>query len=91
MVGQYQFGPDYFVPNALVAVRADNGHLEAITGECGPFPMIQISPTRFLLRSFWIPAEFTLGRDGRATQLVIDGRTGVRLQNPQPAHRGGPY
>lgn len=79
LVGEYQFGPDYFVPNALMTIRARDGHLEAMTGEYGPFPMIRISPTRFLLRSFWINADFTLGRDGRATQLVIDGRTGVRM------------
>lgn len=78
LTGEYQFGPDYYVPNALITVSARDGHLEAMVGEYGPYPFIQISPTSFLIRSFWVPAEFTLGRSGRATELTIDGRKGTR-------------
>lgn len=77
--GAYQFGPDYYVPNALMTVRSNGGYLEATTGAYGPFGFIPIGPTRFLIRSFWLPAEFTLGADGRATELVIDGRRGRRV------------
>ncbi|MGI8704912.1 MAG: serine hydrolase domain-containing protein [Sphingomicrobium sp.] len=80
LTGAYQFGPDYYVPDALIMVRAQDGHLEAMVGDYGPYPFVQISPTRFLIRSFWVPAEFTLGTDGRATGLSIDGRKGVRAQ-----------
>lgn len=78
IVGQYQFGPDYYVPDALMTVRERDGHLETVVGDY-VFPLVQISPSQFLLRSFWIPADFTLGADGRATELVIDGRKGVRV------------
>lgn len=81
LAGAYQFGSDYYVPNALITIRGNDGHLEAMVGDYGPYPFIKISPDRFLIRSFWIPAEFTLGRDGRATQLVIDGRKGVRVRS----------
>ena len=76
--GQYQFGPDYYVPNALMTVRGRDGHLETAV-EDYVFPLVQITPTRFLMRSFWIPADFTIGPDGKATELVIDGRKGVRV------------
>jgi CubicO group peptidase (beta-lactamase class C family) len=80
LVGQYQFGPDYYVPDALISIRSNKGHLEAMVGDYGPYPLVQISPTRFLIRSFWVPAEFTLGNDGGATGLAIDGRKGVRIR-----------
>jgi CubicO group peptidase (beta-lactamase class C family) len=80
LIGKYQFGPDYYVPNALISVRSANGHLEAMVGDYGPFAFVQISPTRFLIRSFWVPADFSLGADGEARELVIDGRKGVRIQ-----------
>ena len=79
--GQYQFGPDYYVPNALMTVRANDGQLETAVGDY-VFPLIQISASKFLMRSFWIPADFTIGADGNATELVIDGRKGVRVGKP---------
>lgn len=83
LTGDYQFGEDYYVPNALVTVRGNGGHVEASIGEYGPYPFVRISPTRFLIRSFWVPAEFSLGADGRAAELVIDGRRGRRVAAPQ--------
>jgi hypothetical protein len=80
LIGGYQFGPDYYVPNALITIRSNGGHLEAAIGEHGSYPLVQISPTRFLIRSFWVPAEFTIGPDGRATEFTIDGRKGVRVR-----------
>lgn len=79
LAGAYQFGPDYYVPNALITVSGNGGHLEAMVGDAGPFAFVRISPTRFLIRSFWVEAEFTLGADGRATELAIDGRRGRRV------------
>jgi CubicO group peptidase (beta-lactamase class C family) len=79
LVGKYQFGPDYFVPNALMTVRERGGDLETVVGDY-VFPLVQISPSRFLMRSFWIAADFKMGADGKATSLVIDGRKGVRVR-----------
>jgi CubicO group peptidase (beta-lactamase class C family) len=78
LVGKYQFGDDYYVPNALMTVRARDGFLETAVGDY-VFPLIQINPSRFLMRSFWIAADFTVSADGKATELVIDGRKGVRV------------
>lgn len=80
LAGAYQFGPDYYVPDALMTISGNGGHLEAMVGEYGPYPFIRINPSRFLIRPFWTPAEFTIGPDGRATELVIDGRKGVRTK-----------
>ena len=79
LVGQYQFGPDYYVPDALMTVRERDGQLETAVQDY-VFPLVQISPSRFLMRSFWIPADFTLGTDGKATELTIDGHKGVRVE-----------
>jgi CubicO group peptidase (beta-lactamase class C family) len=78
LVGKYQFGPDYYVPNALMTVRERGDFLETAVGDY-VFPLVQISSSRFLMRSFWIIANFTIGADGKATKLVIDGRPGVRV------------
>jgi hypothetical protein len=84
LAGQYQFGPDYYVPDALMTVRDREGHLEAVVGDY-VFPLVQISPSRFLMRSFWIPADFTIGENGKATELTIDGRKGIRVADrPRP-------
>lgn len=78
LVGQYQFGPDYYVPDALMTVRERDGFIETAVGDY-VFPLVQVTPSRFLMRSFWIPADFTIGADGNATELIIDGRKGVRV------------
>ena len=78
VTGKYRFGPDYYVPNALVTVTGNGGHLEAMVDDSGPYALVPITPTRFLMRSFWIPAEFTLDGHGRAGQLSIDGIPGAR-------------
>jgi hypothetical protein len=80
LVGDYQFGADYFVPNALMSIRERDGYLEAAVGD-QTFPLVQISPSRFLLRSFWIVADFTIGPNGKASELVIAGRKGSRVPN----------
>lgn len=78
LTGKYQFGPDYYVPNALVTVTANAGQLQAMVDNFGPYALVPITPTRFLMRSFWVPAEFTLDERGRAKQMAIDGIAGTR-------------
>jgi hypothetical protein len=78
--GRYQFGADYYVPNAVIAISGRDGAIEGMAeGFPPPFPFVPMGGGKFLIRSFWIPAEFTLGPDGRATELVIDGRRGRRV------------
>ncbi len=77
--GSYQFGPDYYVPNAKVRIQARRGQVEAIVDESAPFAFVPIDDTHFLIRAFWVPADFTLGADGRAIEMNIDGFRGRRL------------
>lgn len=80
LAGDYQFGPDYYVPDALMTVRGRDGHIEAeVAGYPPAFPFVPLGGNRFLIRSFWIEAEFTMGPDGQATGMVIDGRRGNRV------------
>jgi hypothetical protein len=78
IAGTYRFGPDYYVPNASVQVRSVDGHVQAVVNGSDRFAMVPIDDTHFLLRSFWVPADFRLGPDGRAVEMQIDGFRGQR-------------
>lgn len=77
--GTYQFGPDYYVPDAKVRVQAKNGQVDAAVDGSEPFAFVPIDDTHFLIRAFWVPADFTLGDDGRAVEMSIDGFKGRRI------------
>ena len=79
LVGTYRFGPDYYVPNSTITITARNGRIQAeYPSGYTPSPYVPVSPTSFIVRPFWSNAEFTVGPDGRATALIIDGFRGVR-------------
>lgn len=77
--GTYQFGPDYYVPNARIRVQARRNEVEAVTEGYSTSPLVPIDDTHFLLRSFWVPADFALRADGRAIEMSIDGFKGRRI------------
>jgi CubicO group peptidase (beta-lactamase class C family) len=85
-VGTYQFGPDYYLPNAKVRVAEVGGDLVGshVDSSYPAFAFIPIAGTEFLLRSFWSPAKFTLAPDGRVVELHIDDFRGRRIE-PMPA------
>ncbi len=83
--GTYQFGPDYYVPNAKIRVQANDGQLAAVVEDGDPYALVPIDATRFLLRSFWVTADFTLGADGKASELAIDGLKGRRISSSESA------
>jgi CubicO group peptidase (beta-lactamase class C family) len=62
--GQYQYGPDYFVPNGKVTLTVDGG---ALLLELGSFrtPLVPITTTEFLERNFLGKAVFSLGPGGK--------------------------
>jgi CubicO group peptidase (beta-lactamase class C family) len=80
LVGTYEFGPDYYIPNSTVTITGMGGHIQAEYPSGYPAsPYVQISPTSFIVRPFWMTAEFVIGADGKATELVLDGFRGKRL------------
>ena len=79
IAGTYQFGPDYYVPNAKIRVRSENGQVEAMVDDSSPYALVPIDSTHFLMRSFWVATDFTLGPDGKAVEMSIDGLKGRRI------------
>ncbi|MBA3527521.1 MAG: serine hydrolase [Pseudomonadota bacterium] len=80
LVGTYKFGPEYYVPNSTVTITTEDGHIQAEYPSGYPAsPYVSISSTKFIVRPFWMPAEFVIGADGKATGLVLDGFRGTRV------------
>jgi len=67
--GKYQYGPDYFVPNAKFTLTVDGG---ALLLELGSFrtPLAPISSTEFLERNFLGRVVFTVGAAGKVEGLT---------------------
>lgn len=79
LTGTYEFGPDYYVPNSAVIITANGGHIQAEYPSGYPAsPYVPISSTSFIVRPFWMTAEFVIGADEKATELVLDGFRGKR-------------
>lgn len=66
---QYQYGPDYFVPNAKVTLKAEPGYLVL---ELPGFrtPLVPISSTEFLERNFFGHLTVSKGGDGSVSNLT---------------------
>lgn len=81
LLGRYRLGPDYYVPNQLLTiVRGPDGHLAAVPQEGAPIPLVPIGPRRFIMRPYWIEAEFEAGPDGRVSAIRIDRFRGARVE-----------
>ncbi len=81
LLGTYQFGPDYYLPNARIRIVARDGGIagEYVGSDYPAFAFVPTGIRKFLIRSFWLPAEFALGRDGRADELRIQKFRGQRV------------
>lgn len=79
--GRYQFGEEFYTPNAVAIIVNRSGDLFAeYTDGAPPSALIPASPTRFIVRPYWSTLEFTLGPDGRARELVWDGFHARRVE-----------
>jgi hypothetical protein len=67
--GQYQYGPDYFVPNGKATLTVDGG---ALLLELGSFrtPLVPLSGTEFLERNFLGRVVFNVGAGGKVEGLT---------------------
>ncbi|MFY9560846.1 MAG: serine hydrolase domain-containing protein [Terriglobales bacterium] len=67
--GDYQYGPDYFVPNAKFTLTAEGGTLLL---ELGSFrtPLVPLSATEFLERNFLGHVVISVGPGGRVDSLT---------------------
>jgi CubicO group peptidase (beta-lactamase class C family) len=67
--GQYQYGPDYFVPNAKFTLTADGGAL-LLELESFRTPLMPLSATEFLERNFLGHVVFSPGAGGKVDSLI---------------------
>ncbi len=67
--GQYQFGPDYFVPNAKFTLTAKPGYL-LMQIEDGHAPLVPISRSDFLERKFLGYIAMSKDSEGNVTGLT---------------------
>ena len=67
--GQYQYGPDYFVPNGKVTLTVESG---ALLLELGNFrtPLAPVSATEFMERNFLGKVVFSLGAAGKVESMT---------------------
>jgi CubicO group peptidase (beta-lactamase class C family) len=81
LLGTYRFGPDYYAPNVKIRIVDNNGELggEYIGVKYPPFSFIPTTDGKFLIRSFWMPAEFIKAPDGRVTELKMEDFRGRRM------------
>ena len=81
LLGTYQFGPDYYAPNVKIRIVENNGELggEYVGVNYPPFSFIPTADGNFLIRSFWMPAEFIKAADGRVTELRMEDFRGRRV------------
>lgn len=81
LTGTYRFGPDYYIPDSIVTITSKAGYIQAeYPSDYPASPYVPISPTKFIVRPFWMPAEFVIGPDGKAAELVLDGFKGLRVR-----------
>jgi CubicO group peptidase (beta-lactamase class C family) len=67
--GEYQFGSDYFVPNAKATVKADSGFLLLEVGTSRT-PLVPTSSTEFLERNFFGHLTFSFKSQGKPESLT---------------------
>ena len=67
--GRYQFGPDFFVPNAVYTVSR-RGNLLIVSLGTSSFALVPQSETTFFVRMFWSTVRFEKNEAGEVTQLI---------------------
>jgi CubicO group peptidase (beta-lactamase class C family) len=67
--GQYQYGPEYFVPNAKFTVTAEPGSLLLHLGTTR-MPFVPLSATEFLDRNYFGHLVISTGPQGRVKSLI---------------------
>jgi CubicO group peptidase (beta-lactamase class C family) len=68
--GQYQFGPDYFTPNAKFTLTAKPGFLLMQVGEFHT-PLVPVSQTDFLERTYFGRVVLSKDAEGNVSGLTI--------------------
>jgi CubicO group peptidase (beta-lactamase class C family) len=82
--GTFQFGPDFYQANAIVALIANGRELSLRWPSGDLSPLVPVEPDIFIDRSYW--QEVKIERDGRGNpiRLVYDGFEGLPARSAKP-------
>ena len=70
LLGQYRFGKDFYRPEAVVSVETDGQNLVMAWNAEYRTPLMSLSPTEFLDRSFWARIIFERDEQNRITRFI---------------------
>jgi len=76
LVGTYQFGPDFYIPNGKITIVAKDGYLFT-NGDW----LIPLSESEFIHRRYWSHLTFEKNESGTVTQLIFDSFKGKKLRD----------
>jgi CubicO group peptidase (beta-lactamase class C family) len=76
--GTFQFGPDFYQPNALVTLVADGTKLLLRWPSGGTSQLIPLNDDRFMDRSYWIEIAFERDKSKSPKEIVYGTFHGVR-------------
>jgi CubicO group peptidase (beta-lactamase class C family) len=74
IVGSYQFGPEFYAPNAIVTFHVQDGHLFNGSGWIMPTEGL-----RFVHRIYWSDLEFLRDDGGKIAELQYDRFVGKKI------------
>lgn len=77
IVGDYQFGPDFYIPNGKIIIVAKEGHLFTSKGDW----LIPLSEREFIHRRYWSRLTFEKNESGVITHLIFDSYKGKKLKD----------
>lgn len=80
--GTFQFGADFYQPNAVVALIADGRELSMRWPDGSVSPLIRVSPDQFIDRSYWEEVKIERDASGSLAALVYDKFRGT-LSKPR--------
>jgi len=70
LAGSYQFGPDFYVPGAVMQIKAREGGL-AVEGD-PPGGLLPVSDSEFIHRQHWFRVSFLRDESGTVTRMKYD-------------------
>jgi CubicO group peptidase (beta-lactamase class C family) len=80
--GTFQFGPDFYQPNAKVAVIENGGGLSLRWPGGSLSALLPLDRDRFVDRSYWQQVKIERDRSGKPTALLYDRFRGPAIPEP---------
>jgi CubicO group peptidase (beta-lactamase class C family) len=81
--GSFQFGPDFYQPNAVITLIADGSGLRFEWPSGSISPLIPLSPDHFIDRSYWVEVSIQRDASGKPVSLSYDHLLGKSASPPR--------